>query len=86
MDAGELEGIALAQEMNAAALLIDDRAGRIAALRCGLTVIGTLGLLERAAANKLLDLPEIVMLLRRTNARLDPELIRAALERDQNRR
>jgi predicted nucleic acid-binding protein len=86
VDAGELEGIALAQEMNAAALLIDDRAGRIAALRCGLTVIGTLGLLERAAANKLLDLPEIVMLLRRTNARLDPELIRAALERDQNRR
>ncbi|MHB8522887.1 MAG: DUF3368 domain-containing protein [Limisphaerales bacterium] len=64
---------------------MDDRAGRNAAVRCGLAVIGTIGLLERAAARGLLGLPQAVQLLRQTNARLDPELIRAALERDKAR-
>ena len=36
VDAGELEAICLAREINAAAVLIDDRAGRTAATQCGL--------------------------------------------------
>lgn len=50
VDAGELEAICLAREIEAAAVLMDDRAGRSAATHCGLAVIGTIGLLERAAA------------------------------------
>jgi predicted nucleic acid-binding protein len=57
VDAGELEAICLACEIKAAAVLMDDRAGRSAAVHCGLAVIGTIGLLEQAAARGLLDLP-----------------------------
>ena len=40
VDAGELEAICLAQEIKAAAILMDDRAGRSAAIRCGLDFFG----------------------------------------------
>ena len=58
VDAGELEAICLAQEIKAAAVLMDDRAGRNAAISCGLAVIGTIGLLEQAAARGFLELPQ----------------------------
>jgi predicted nucleic acid-binding protein len=86
VDAGEQEAISLAQEINAVAVLMDDRAGRGAAIQCGLVVVGTIGLLEQAAALGMLDLPRTVDRLRQTNARLSPELIDAALERDKARR
>ena len=86
VDAGDLEAICLAREIKAAAVLMDDRAGRSAAIHCGLAVIGTIGLLEQAAARGLLDLPDTMDRLRQTNARLDPELIHAALERDKARK
>ncbi len=86
VDAGELEAICLAQEIHADAVLMDDRAGRSAALQCGLAVVGTIGILEQAAARGLIELPPTLARLRQTNARLDPELIHAALARDQARR
>jgi len=86
VDAGELEAICLAQEIKAAAILMDDRAGRNAAMHCGLAVIGTIGLLEQAAAGGLLELPQVMERLRQTNARLDAALIRGALERDKARK
>jgi predicted nucleic acid-binding protein len=86
VDAGELEAICLAREIKATAVLMDDRAGRSAAIHCGLAVIGTIGLLEQAAARGLLELPDTMERLRKTNARLHPELIRAALERDKARK
>ncbi len=86
IDAGELEAICLAREIKAAAVLMDDRAGRSAAIRCGLAVIGTIGVLEQAALRGLLELPATMERLRQTNARLDPELIHAALERDKARK
>ena len=85
VDAGELEAICLAQEIHADAVLMDDRAGRNAAIQCGLAVVGTVGLLEQAAARGLIELPPTLARLHQTNARLDPELIRAALARDQAR-
>jgi predicted nucleic acid-binding protein len=90
VDAGELEAICLeaiclAQEIHADAVLMDDRAGRNAAIQCGLAVVGTIGLLEQAAAHGLIELPPTLARLRQPNARLDPELIRAALARDQAR-
>ena len=86
VDAGESEAICLAHEIKAAALLIDDRAGRNTAFRYGLVVIGTIGLLEQASARRLLELPQAMERLRQTNARLDANLIRGALERDKLRK
>ena len=45
---GEAEAIALAIEMNADVVLIDERDGRIAARQAGLTLTGVLGVLLRA--------------------------------------
>jgi uncharacterized protein len=86
VDAGELEAICLAQEIKAAVVLMDDRAGRKAARQCGLAVIGTVGLLEQVAARGMLKLPQAMNRLLMTNARLDPELVRAALDRDTARK
>ena len=86
VDAGELEAICLAQEIHADAVLMDDRAGRSAAVHCGLAVVGTIGILEQAAARGLIELPHTLARLRQTNARLDPELMQAALARDQARK
>jgi hypothetical protein len=81
VDAGELEAICLAREIGAAAVLMDDRAGRHAAAQCGLAVIGTLGLLEQAAMRGWIDLPQTLERLQQTNARIDPALIEALLKR-----
>jgi predicted nucleic acid-binding protein len=86
VDAGEMEAICLAQEIHADAVLMDDRAGRNAAIHCGLAVVGTIGLLEQAAARGLIDLPQAMERLGKTNARLDAKLIHAALERDKARK
>jgi predicted nucleic acid-binding protein len=86
LDAGELEAISLAQEIKAAAVLMDDRAGRIAAVRFGLVVVGTLGILEAAAVKGLIDLPQVLGKLNATNVRLDPALVEAALSRDEVRK
>ena len=86
VDAGELEAISLAQEIHAAAILMDDRAGRIAAQSCGLAVVGTIGLLEQAAVRGLIDLPDVIARLQQTNVRIDPKLMLAALDRDKARK
>lgn len=86
VDAGEREAICLAQEIKADAILMDDRAGRRAAIHYGLAVVGTIGLLEQASSRGLIELPQTMERLRQTNARLDPELIHAALERDKARK
>ena len=86
VDAGEVEAICLAQEIHAVAVLMDDRAGRVAAQQCGLAVVGTIGLLEQAAVRGLLDLPDTIARLQQTNARLDAKLILAALDRDKARK
>lgn len=85
VDAGEREAICLAREIHAAAVLMDDRAGRLAAAQYGLAVIGTLGILELADVRGWIELPQALERLRQTNVRLDPKLIEAALERHQAR-
>jgi len=47
VDAGEREAICLAQEIKAAAVLMADRAGRSAAIHCGLAVLERLACWNR---------------------------------------
>jgi len=55
LDAGEEDAIALALELNADLLLMDDEEGATAARAKGLEVTGTLGVLRRAAQRRLLE-------------------------------
>jgi len=69
----------------AAAVLMDDRAGRNAAAQCGLAVIGTLGLLDQAAMRGWIDLPQTLERLQQTNIRVDPKLVEAIIQRHEMR-
>lgn len=76
---GEREAITLAQSLGATLLLIDESAGRRAALERGLRVAGTVGVLELAAAHGLCDPAEVVRRLQQTNFRVSPRLLQRLL-------
>jgi predicted nucleic acid-binding protein len=78
---GEWEAITIAQSLTEdIILLMDDSEGRAYAEQLGLRVVGTLGLLVRAAQLNLLDLREAIERLLQTNFRAHPRLIRSLLE------
>lgn len=79
---GELQAIALAKELRADWLLMDERDGTRFALRQGLKVVGTLAVLEQAANRKLLDLVRALDRLQKTTFRVSQQLIQAVLERN----
>ena len=81
IDDGEREAIALAVEVGADALLIDDRDGRRHAQALNCPVTGTLGVLADAADRGLADLPVALERLRLTNFRADGRLIDEILNR-----
>lgn len=56
LDSGEQEAILLAQELHADLLLIDDKDGRLEATRRNIAVVGTLGILDKAAEIRLAGL------------------------------
>lgn len=80
---GEREAIALAVELNAERILLDDKAARLAAQARGLRVSGVLGILAEAARRGWLDLPQAIGRLRQTSFRASPALLRAVLVRQQ---
>jgi len=82
---GEQEAIALAEELSADVLLVDDWAARREAERRHLPVQGTLGLLGLAAVHGLTDLPAAIARLRQTNFRASEEIIQRILEQDADR-
>jgi predicted nucleic acid-binding protein len=80
LDAGEEDAIALAIELHADLLLMDDREGVVAARSKELTVIGTLGVLGLAAQRGLLDLGDAFEKLKGTNFRYSQETMDALLD------
>ena len=80
------EAIALAKELGAAILLMDDREARRCAAALGVVTIGTVGLLEVAAARGLVSLPVALEKMRGTSCFLSEEIIENALARDMARR
>lgn len=66
-DVGEREAIVLAEELGAEFLLMDEKKGRRIATDRKLTVIGTVGLIERAALRGLLDFRDALIALKATN-------------------
>ena len=83
---GERQAISLAQELQAAAIIIDEEKGRQEARRRGLTVIGLLGVLRDAAEGELIQLETALTRLRQTSFRVSDKLIESLLFRDTERR
>ncbi len=82
LDEGEAEAIALAKELGADTLIIDELQGRAVAVREGLQIIGVLGILLEA--KKLRHLPEIRpvldMLINKAKFRVNPALYHRVLD------
>ena len=83
---GECEAIALAEELGADALLVDDGAARTEASRRKIPIQGTLGILDLAAEHGLADITGAIERLRGTNFRASKKLIQFFLDRDVQRK
>ena len=81
LDQGETDALALAFEMHADAVLIDETAGRKAAIELGLIPVGVLGILVRAKRDGQLAAvaPVVDALLTHAQFRAAPELLREVL-------
>jgi predicted nucleic acid-binding protein len=78
---GERDAISLALQVQADALIIDERRGREEAEKRGLKVIGTLGVLAAGHEGGLLDLAETFERLRQTTFHVSPKLLAAILQK-----
>jgi predicted nucleic acid-binding protein len=84
---GERQAIALAIELKADILLLDDDDALKEARRLKLTTSRLFAIFERAAEQGFLDLPEAIDKMRRTSFHIPPaKLIEEMLERDQKRK
>ena len=76
LDRGEAEVLALAQELNANLVIIDERLARRHAKRLGLTLTGTLGILLKAKQNRLLPAIEpLIEILQQNGIRLGAAVV-----------
>lgn len=86
LGAGETEAIAVAQELAAPLLLVDERKASVVAVRLGIQAVGTLNVLALAAERGLLDLSSAIAALRGTTFREPTSLVEELLRRDAERR
>jgi predicted nucleic acid-binding protein len=86
LHAGERAAIELSKALNAKLLVMDEIEGRLAARSMGLSVIGTLGVLEMADRRGLVDFRAALEALQRTTFHASPQLISQFLSRYQARR
>jgi predicted nucleic acid-binding protein len=77
---GEREAIALAVELGAAVLILDEVKGRREAIRRQLNVVGTVGVLRDASREGLVDLAQAFSKLQQTTFRATPDVYQSALE------
>ena len=75
LDLGESEAIALATEVHADVVLIDEQAGRQEAVRRGLRVAGTLSVLDEAERAGLVNFDVAVAELQKTSFRVSPAVL-----------
>lgn len=82
LDPGEAEAIALAVELDADRLLIDERLGRKAAIRLGLKVTGVLGILIAAKRKNLIQevKPLLDTLIKQVGFWIDEQLYTEVLQ------
>jgi predicted nucleic acid-binding protein len=81
LDRGESEAIALAVEMHAEVLLIDDLAGRQEALRRGLRVAGTLSVVDDADTAGLVNFDEAIARLRKNSFRVSEAVVSEIMQK-----
>ena len=82
LDLGEAESIALALEIKADLLIIDEYAGRQTALKLGLRITGLLGVLIQAKKlERISEVSEYIQDLKRVGFRLNQKLIQTVLEK-----
>jgi predicted nucleic acid-binding protein len=72
---GESEAITLGLSLQADLVLMDDRAGVAVARGKGLNVVGTVGVLDLAARQQLIDITAVVAKLKATNFRYRRKLL-----------
>ncbi|HZV36171.1 MAG TPA: DUF3368 domain-containing protein [Verrucomicrobiae bacterium] len=84
LDLGERQALALAKELCADLVFLDDKVARRAAVRDGLKVKGTLGIVADAANANLLDFIKTIEELQRTTMHLDQELVAEVIRIYQN--
>ena len=81
LDAGEAEVLALADEHDARLILLDEKIGRRAAEKIGLTVKGTAGVLLEAKKEGLIDVVKPLLIRLRDNGmHLSEQFINIALQ------
>ena len=82
LDRGERAAFALATSNQPSMLLIDERAGSAIARGLGLSITGTLGVLDEAARRKLISLPSAILRLKQTSFRYPKAIVARLLEED----
>jgi predicted nucleic acid-binding protein len=79
LHSGEVTAISLALELHADLLLIDELLGRKAAAARGIHITGTIGIIEQAADQGLIDLKEAFGRIKKTDFWISHELLDARL-------
>lgn len=85
LDPGERAAIALGITLKADLILIDERRGYATAVRKGIEVTGTLGILDIAAKGRLINLEQTIERLKQTNFRYRKEIIEELVAQHRDR-